>query len=229
MHYNPNTQPTGSANVLAALRALIPREPLHLHEALGIAELQANRLLKMHGITDVPVPIEIVTDLPRLVIEYDPDLPEEAASGGSTWDGARASWVICLNSSEPDTRQRFTLLHEFKHIIDHSSRGLLPTRGRRYDGLEPVEYIADYFAACVLMPKRLLKPAFYGTSQIPSELADLFDVSELAMTRRLTQLHLVEEHPPLNWDTSTPPEHLLTAGHGQDVSDGPPPTSEVAA
>jgi len=229
MHYNPDTEPPRHPNVLAALRALIPREALHLHEALGIAELQANRLLKLYGITDVPVPIEIVTDLPRLIVEYDPDLPEDAASGGSTWDGARGSWVICLNSSEPDTRQRFTLLHEFKHIIDHSSRGLLPTRGRRYDGLEPVEYIADYFAGCVLMPKRLLKPAFYRITQTPAELAALFDVSELAMTRRLTQLHLSDERPPLDWDTPTPPERLLTSGQRPDLSDDSISTTEVAA
>ncbi|SDI89843.1 Zn-dependent peptidase ImmA, M78 family [Frankineae bacterium MT45] len=205
MHYNPDAEPHGSPNVLAALRALIPREPLHLHEALTIAELQANRLLKLHGIHDVPVPVEIVSDLPRIVVEYDPDLPEDIASGGGTWDSGRECWIICLNASEPDTRQRFTLLHEFKHIVDHGSRGFVPHRGRRYEGLEPVEYIADYFAGCVLMPKRHLKAAFFSLSQNPAELAELFDVSELAMTRRLCQLHLSDQPPALTWDGQQQP------------------------
>lgn len=96
--------------------------------------------------------------------------------------------------------------------------------------MEPVEYIADYFAGCVLMPKRHLKAAFFSHTQSVNDLAVLFDVSELAMTRRLAQLHLSDDRPPLQWD-SPPASRLLPPGPQDDRSDDPltTPTSEVAA
>jgi Zn-dependent peptidase ImmA (M78 family) len=52
-------------------------------------------------------------------------------------------------------------------------------------GREPVEAVAEYFAACVLMPKRLIKRAWGEGHQRVSELSDLFDVSPRAMKIRL--------------------------------------------
>ena len=48
--------------------------------------------------------------------------------------------------AEHSLRQRFSLFHEFKHIIDHPTRDLIENE-------EMAERVADYFAACVLMPK----------------------------------------------------------------------------
>jgi Zn-dependent peptidase ImmA (M78 family) len=57
-------------------------------------------------------------------------------------------------------------------------------------GLEPVEYVAEYFAGCVLMPKRWVVAAFCDGIQRPRDLAELFNVSVRAMEVRLDQLSL---------------------------------------
>jgi Zn-dependent peptidase ImmA (M78 family) len=124
------------------------------------------------------------------MVGYDPDLPRHAASGCSDWDSRKRAWVIAINPEEPLTRQRFTVLHEFKHIIDHYHPGLTGGLPATVYGLAPVEYVAEYFAGCVLMPKRWVKAAFYDGIQRPAELAELFDVSARAIEVRLSQLRL---------------------------------------
>lgn len=54
------------------------------------------------------------------------------------------------------------------------------------------ERVADYFAACLLMPKRIIKRRFGEGLQAPEELAAEFGVSPMAMRYRLQQLGLVE-------------------------------------
>ncbi len=189
MHDTNNNGITEQPSVLASLRALLPKRRLHLFEALRLAELQANRLLELSGVRDIPVPIEVVTDLPRVHIDYEVDMP---ASGASDWDSHSKTWVITLNALEPDTRQRLSVLHEYKHIIDHGSAGLVAARSdRTYYGLSQEEFLAEYFAGCVLMPKRILKRAWGDGIQRVSDLAELFDVSERAMQVRLGQIGLL--------------------------------------
>jgi len=181
------TQPKGST-VLARLRALTPPQPLTLDTALRLAERQASRLLELCGGAVLPVPTSIITDQPRITVEHDPTLPAEAASGCSDWDSQHRTWVISLNPTEPRRRQRFTVLHEYKHILDHGSPGIRPAR---YPYQRPVaEMIADYFAGCVLIPKRLLTAAYYDGIQRPADLAQLFDVSREAIQVRLRQVGL---------------------------------------
>ena len=59
----PTTTITNSPSVLALLRGLVPRRQLTFHEALRIAELQANRLLGHFGIETPAVPDEIISEL----------------------------------------------------------------------------------------------------------------------------------------------------------------------
>lgn len=179
--------------MLAALRRLHPNRPLDLTDALWLAERQANRLLQLRGAAhDVPVATTIVTELPRITAEHDPNLPKDAASGCSTWDYQRRSWVISLNPTEPRTRRRFTVLHEYKHILDHGSPGIRLSGNVTSFQRPAEEVIADYFAGCVLIPKRLLSAAFYDGIQHPRDLAELFDVSEAAIRVRLSQIGLGE-------------------------------------
>jgi len=183
-------------SVLARLRRLHPHRPLTLNEALWVAERQATRLLQLRRASaDVPVPTTVVTDLPRITIEHDPDLMATAASGCSDWDYQRRCWIISLNGSEPRRRQRFTVLHEYKHIIDHGSPRILPTRLWTASPRPPEEIVADYFAGCVLVPKRLLTAAYYDGIQHPADLAQLFDVSKEAIQVRLVQVGLTEPQP----------------------------------
>ena len=148
MHTISN-QPGGS--VLASLRALVPNYPITLDEALRLAERQATRLLELCGGATVPVSTRIVSNQPRITVEPDPELPAHAASGCSDWDSHRRTWIISLNPTESRRRQRFTVLHEYKHILDHPGPGIRPSR-QSYQR-PAAEIVADYFAGCVLIPK----------------------------------------------------------------------------
>jgi Zn-dependent peptidase ImmA (M78 family) len=54
--------------------------------------------------------------------------------------------------------------------------------------------VADYFAACVLMPKKLVKRRFGEGLRTASQLAAEFGVSPVAMQYRLHQLGLLERY-----------------------------------
>jgi Zn-dependent peptidase ImmA (M78 family) len=227
MHNTITSTPTsGAPSVLATLRTLLPARRLHLSEALQRAELQASRLLQLRGVTDPAVPAEIVTSLPRIMIDYDPDLPRHAASGVSDWDAHRRAWVISVNPDEPATRQRITILHEYKHIIDHYHPGLGGRLPRTIYGLTPVEYIAEYFAGCVLMPRTWVKAAYCDGIQHPVELARLFDVSPRAMTVRLEQIGLIEHAAPATQPPRNPGYRLQPrSAHRYHRSQSPDYTS----
>lgn len=184
---NENINNRGGRSVLASLRDLIPTRRLDFTEAMQIAELQAARLLELSDVTDWPVPSTVVTDLPRITV-LQRDLP---TSGMSYWNDT--VWVIALNATEPATRQRFTLLHEYKHVIDHGATDRLYAGVGRYTADQQAELAADYFAACALMPKRLVKRAWGQRLQRPTFLAGLFHVSPRAMDVRLHQLGLVDD------------------------------------
>jgi hypothetical protein len=179
-------QPT--VTMLARLRRLAPERPLRFSEALKVAELQASWLLTLQGVERGPIPAEIITIQRRITVEYDFNMPAQA-SGASDWDFGQRRWVITINGGQQATRQRFTLFHEYKHILDHGRPRLIDGDPQRYD--RPTsEYVADYFAGCVLMPRTLIKRAWGTGIQRIADLAALFDVSERAIEVRLSQLNL---------------------------------------
>jgi Zn-dependent peptidase ImmA (M78 family) len=82
-------------------------------------------------------------------------------------------------------------MHEFKHILDHTSRDHL-YNDRLHTTAEQAERVADYFAACVLMPKRVVKRLWYSGNQNIDLLANMLSVSAPALRYRLNQLGLTE-------------------------------------
>jgi Zn-dependent peptidase ImmA (M78 family)/DNA-binding XRE family transcriptional regulator len=170
---------------------------------LGEAELSvsaaapahaANELLEKAKVGAPPINVE---DLCRKcgVLVLARSFPE-ALSGlvFAYQDGA----VIGINSSHPDTRQRFTMAHELGHyILRHHER----SRGHEerfhldlIDGTPPgfdwrAERAANDFAADLLMPRRFMAAAF-RESQDPVKLAAKFDVSQVTMGIRLQELGL---------------------------------------
>lgn len=183
---NNTSAHTTNESVFRTLRSLMPARVLSYAEALQRAELQANRLLSLHSVTAPGVPIEIVTELPRVRVEQNYDLP---VSGSAHWDGG--FWVITVNGAEYSLRQRFSVMHEFKHILDHPTRHLIQgDPGRKLNPSAMAEKVADYFAACVLMPKAWVKSAFCNQSQSVEVLAEMFQVSQKAMSFRLSQIGL---------------------------------------
>jgi Zn-dependent peptidase ImmA (M78 family) len=179
---------SNSGSVLKSLRDLMPTRALTFDEALQRAEVQASRLLSLQNITFPSVPSEIVTELPKIEVRLVRDMP---ASGSSHWEEGR--WLIHLNEFDHPTRQRFSLLHEYKHILDHTLGSYIESKrikGEMHDHEQLAERVADHFAACVLMPKGWVKTAFCSRTQSVTALAEIFDVSPKAMNFRLTQLGL---------------------------------------
>ncbi|ATQ27342.1 ImmA/IrrE family metallo-endopeptidase [Rhodococcus ruber] len=188
-------------SVLASLRTVIPaRNHITFAEALRIAELHANRLLELHRISDGPTPSDLITELPKLQIEY----VKAPVSGASFWNGR--AWIIQLNRAESFTRQRFTLAHEYKHIIDHGAATRLYVGSATTSAAAQAEQAADYFAGCLLVPRRLLKRAWGNGLQRPRDLARHFQVSEQAIAVRLAQTGLVERTARCR-----PPRHSSSA------------------
>ena len=83
-------------------------------------------------------------------------------------------------------------MHEFKHVLDHPFISYLYPSTFTTDADRQAELAADYFAACLLMPKRLVKRLWGEGVQRTTDLANAFGVSEVAMRYRLEQLGLVD-------------------------------------
>ncbi len=171
--------------VLAILRSKAPRRALSSAEAARVAEWQATALLELAGLNAPPTPASLISELPRVLVRTDVDLP---VSGCTSWHAGR--WLILINGAEPLVRQRFSLAHEYKHAIDHRYRDVLYVDRPGLSAYAQAEHAADYFAASLLMPRRWVKQAWADGYQRVSQLSQLFDVSAPAMARRLEHLGL---------------------------------------
>lgn len=168
------------------LRNLMPIRPLSFTEGVRLAELQAARLLRMSGVTDGPVPETVITDLPNVLVAVHP-FKEPAFS---KWKKGR--WVIALNASESPTRQRFSLAHEFKHVLDSPYVAALYPNAYGVSARDRAEQVCDHFAACLLMPRMWVKRVWSSGVQDVGQLARHFDVSTQAMRMRLQLIGLIE-------------------------------------
>jgi predicted transcriptional regulator len=178
--------------IIRQLRSLMPLRPLEEHEARGVAERQAFKLLELFGQREPTVDVSLIADLPRVQVKVEPSLHTGGISGFSQW--SRGRWLIVVNRDDSATRRRFTLSHEFKHVLDHpfvtviySELGTTEAERDRQ-----TEQICDYFAGCLLMPRTWLKRAWGNGVQDQAALASMFNVSEAAMAVRLQQIGLVE-------------------------------------
>ena len=182
-----NSSPTA---VLRHLRDLMPDRTLEVHEAKSVAERQALRLLQILGQTTPAVDVSAISELPRIEVRVEARLP---ISGFSQWN--RGRWLIGINKDDAPARRRFTLAHEFKHVLDHPfvDRAYADRKGKADDVL--AEQVCDYFAACFLMPRPWIKRAWVNGVQDQEQLARLFNVSEAAMAIRLRQIGLVDARP----------------------------------
>jgi predicted transcriptional regulator len=176
-------------STITALRDIVPIRQLTLAESLRIAELQAAKLLQLAGITEPPLPETAISQLPRIQVERMSPAP---MSGAAQW--ARGRWLIVLNGAEPGVRQRFSLCHEFKHVLDNPFIDVLYPRIGSLSSAERAERVSDYFAGCLLMPRPWVKRVWVNGSQDVGNLARTFHVSRQAMQVRLLQTGLIE--PP---------------------------------
>lgn len=174
-------------SVIADLRRVCPDRPLNIGESLRVAEVQAAKLLAASAITEAPVPEGVVTGLPRIEVVRLARIP---VSGSVHW--AKGRWLVAINKSEPLVRQRFSLAHELKHVLDAPFGTRLYPDWRGLTGHERAEQVANYFAGCLWMPRSWVKRAFYDEGLMdPVALAGRFGVSREAMRVRLSILGLV--------------------------------------
>jgi hypothetical protein len=180
---------------LRELRAAMPRRPLRLDEGLRIAERQAGLLRWQLGRAGAAaLPTDAVVGLSFLTVTTRRGI----GKSGAATKTARG-WVIVLNADEPLVRQRFSLCHELKHVLDD------PFSERRENGLYPgsggvssddlAERVCDHFAGVLLMPKILVRRDWANRMQDPAQLARRYNVSRAAMEVRLRQLGLTEVAP----------------------------------
>lgn len=175
-------------STIATLRGLVPVRALTFTESLRITELQASKFLSLADVTEPGVQESLIAGLPRVQVERMTPAP---VSGATQWSHGR--WLIVLNGSETKGRQRFSLAHEFKHILDNPFVDVLYPATSAMSAGERAEQVCDYFAACLLMPRLWVKRAWTreGDQSVRS-LARRFEVSHAAMTVRLRQLGLVQ-------------------------------------
>lgn len=176
-------------DLIANLRRQMPARKLQLFEHMLIAERQAARLHELLGARGPAADLAWVTQLENVQLVLQPRWKMAGISGLTTWDGER--WVIGVNKSHPHGRRRFTLSHELKHLIDANRDKIT------YVGItdEQRELIANYFAACYLMPLPWLRKAWMSGLRDPEALAGLFKVSREAMDKRLAYLGFTDATP----------------------------------
>lgn len=174
-------------DVVAELRQGVGGKSLDLLAALALAESQAEKLLKAHNLTMPPVPEGIVSELPFMEVRrVTPSLVAGAAHF------SRGRWLIVINGADTPGRQRFTLMHEFKHVIDDP----YPDLYRQSFGLsagEIAERACDVFSASVLMPQAWVQEACAQRGSDLRGLAARFNVSLQAMQYRITSLGLIKK------------------------------------
>lgn len=151
-------------------------------------ETLATIYLKRGDVRRVPVPSELVLLAdPQRRIELQP-VPLKAHHGGLWFIGDE--WLIQYNNRESLGAIRYTIFHEAYHILCHR---ISPAFRRIDHGYRPFDEVAaDYFATCILMPRKWVREQWRRVYSIP-RMALIFRVSESAMRMRLTQLGFLEK------------------------------------
>ncbi len=193
------TAPTSAdvTTLIADLRRLAPKRPLTYGESLQLARLQASKLRTWAKASAPDINLVWLLNQQAVPVNLVPshELGEES---GLTTNVVSGKLEMYLNRSEPAQRQRFSLLHEFKHVLDFPGAERLHAglgSGNKKIQADQIELIANEFAGQVLMPKRLVVSAYLKTQDLHL-VANLFNVSAEAMKTRLTKLGLIGEARP---------------------------------
>ena len=204
---------------LRRLRDMMPRFTISYPQALRVAERQATRLARTWEAEHRAIREADITQLTRMTILRHPcteACDTDCPSGVSRYE--RGRWIIWLNPTETSSRQRFTLAHELKHIIDNGA-----AHTTVYKQLTPseIEAVCDHFATCLLMSRHAVYHLWGDGLRTPESLAMAFHISVNAMRRRMVELGLptdLDEPSILDYlnafpDTPAPdtlPGHFLT-------------------
>lgn len=177
---------------------------MRVHWARSQAERLVQQLIDAKKIECPPIdPIKVAKTIGLQVVAD--DLGPEV-SGLLIRKGEQV--LIAVERSDPPNRRNFTVAHEIGHHVlghqfesgshVHVDKGnYISQRGPRSSkGIDPKEVEANKFAAALLMPSDFVRREAAKLHQPildddVSALADLFKVSEQAMTIRLSDLRLL--------------------------------------
>ncbi|MEC3976232.1 ImmA/IrrE family metallo-endopeptidase [Amycolatopsis sp. H20-H5] len=179
------------------LRAIAPKRPLTYGESLQVARLQASRYRQWAAAIEPEINLIGLVKQRLMPVSFVPSYKLNGESGLTT-DAVDGKLQIFVNENEPLVRQRFSLLHEMKHALDFDKAELLHSKlGRGNQKLhdDMIEWLANEFAAHVLMPTALVKRIWFTTQNL-SLAASLFNVSTEAMATRLEKLGLIGTPKP---------------------------------
>jgi len=182
--------------IVKELRALMPHRAMTLGESYTLAERQANLALQIAGQSQPDVNLGWILELPKVEVQLSPRFKMDGLSGFTTFSHGR--YVVMVNKNDSHARRRFTLAHEFKHLLDYTAAPVIHRHLGRLDPArqaQQIENLCNHFAACLLMPRMWLKRAWAGGVQDVTALAGLFNVSEEAMERRLKFLGFIDDEP----------------------------------
>ncbi|WP_280273812.1 ImmA/IrrE family metallo-endopeptidase [Nocardia wallacei] len=164
----------------------MPRREITYDEAIIIVEQQANRLAAAWG--NRPIQESDILNLTRLDI-FRADFGNQSTRGNDLHSGVsryhNGRWMIWLDASEAEARQRFTICHELKHILDWLYQSSYKNLSQR-----EIEWICDHFAGCLLMSKVSIYRLWGDGLRTPEALAAVCRVSLAAMKVRLRILRL---------------------------------------
>jgi len=173
---------------------MIPARPRYAR-----IERLVDALLEQACVTEPPVPVEaIVRATPGVSVRYS-DLKD--ISGVVVRKGAAA--LIGVNRAHSPVRRRFTLVHEFGHVLLHEGKEVRFDTDFRVSlrsnlsssGTDIEEVEANFFAASLLMPRRFLDRDSRTFSieiedaKAVQDLARAYFVSTQAMSVRLLHLY----------------------------------------
>jgi Zn-dependent peptidase ImmA (M78 family) len=165
-------------------------------------ENQVTFILNKFEINQVPVPVEKIAlklDLAVMPTDLGPGI-----SGALIIKDGKAT--IGVNQNESRVRRRFTIAHELGHFLMHNTvnnlfveKLVLFRDQESSSGEKRREREANAFAASILMPESILEQEVREASQDDSLndeeligiLAKKFDVSDVAMTYRLSNLGII--------------------------------------
>ena len=140
---------------------------------------------------------ELLEKLPYIQISFEDDLKEYSGYIEQQSD----TWKIGINSYHSNNRQRFTMAHEWGHLLFH--REYLDLQNGRYDEREilwrsslfnKVENEANTFASELLMPKEIFinKWQEHGEDDLEG-ISNFFEVSTQAVRYRAYKIGLRKE------------------------------------
>ena len=173
--------------------------------SVAVARSRAASVIASQGVKSPPVDVEAVAAALGLTL-----VRENLGDGVSgLLVSNRGAAFVCVQETDHPNRQRFTIAHEIGHFVlrhqfvdgehVHVDRGnFISQRGpRSATGVDPKEIEANQFAACLLLPDDLVQDEVAACGGSPlldcqvSDLAAQFEVSEQAMTIRLSTLGLL--------------------------------------